>query len=127
MTADNIFVRPKREQRRVVVTGVGAVTPVGLSVNESWENLLAGKSGIAAITQFDAASFDVRFAGEVKGFNPDDYINKKDQKKMDRFIQLSLGAAKMAMADSGISISPELSQRVGTIVGVGIGGLPMIE
>ncbi len=80
------FERPSKPQRRVVVTGVGAVTPLGNSIEESWQNALAGKSGIAKITKFDTTGFDVTFAGEVKGFQADQYIEKKEQKKMDEFI-----------------------------------------
>ena len=103
------------------------VTPLGLTMSESWDGLVAGKSGIATITRFDPTAFDTKIAGEVKGFNPDLYIHKKEQKKMDRFIQLSLAAAKAALEDSGLTITEELKPRMGTIVGVGMGGLPIIE
>lgn len=114
-------------QRRVVVTGLGAITPLGLSAEESWKGLVAGQSGIGPITQFDASQFDAKIAGEVKGFNPDLHVPKKDQKKMDRFIQFSLASANAALKDSGLEITPEISERVGALVGVGMGGLAVIE
>ncbi len=125
--ATNIFTRPAKHQRRVVVTGIGMVTPLGLNKDESWKNCVSGTSGIDNITQFDAASFDVKFAGEVKNFDPTPYIEKKEQKKMDRFIQFSMAAANMAVKDSGISWTEELTEKTGVLVGVGIGGLPGIE
>ncbi|MGE3683198.1 MAG: beta-ketoacyl-ACP synthase II [Bdellovibrionales bacterium] len=121
----NVFVRPTPPQRRVVVTGMGLITPLGLNVEDSWKGLVQGKSGIGPITQFDASTYDARIAGEIKGFNADLYVPKKEQKKMDRFIQLSLAAAKMALDDS--QFKAEDTSRVGTVVGVGMGGLPFIE
>ena len=124
----DIFVRPQRAPlRRVVVTGIGMITPLGLTLDESWKTAVAGQSGIDMITAFDAAKFDVRFAGEIKGFNPDLYVEKKEQKKMERFIQLSMGCAEMALKDSGLTITEELSPRAGSIIGVGIGGLGQID
>lgn len=114
-------------RRRVVVTGLGAVTPLGLSAQETFENALRGQSGIAAITQFDASTFPVKFAGEVKNFNPDNYIPKKEQKKMDRFLQFSLAASTQALQDAGIEFSEELKNRTGVFIGCGIGGLPSLE
>ena len=118
-------------RRRVVVTGLGCVSPVGNSASESWSSLLAGKSGIDNITQFDAANFSVRFAGEVKGFNIGDYIPEKEARHMDRFIHLGLAAACQAVADSGLptgdALKSELAERIGCNIGAGIGGLPMIE
>jgi 3-oxoacyl-[acyl-carrier-protein] synthase II len=119
--------RSPKAQRRVVVTGIGAVTPLGLTMNETWQAALSGKSGIGKITRFPTEGYDVTFAGEVKNFNPDLFIAKKEQKKMDLFIQYSMACAKMALEDAALEISPELSERAGTIVGVGIGGLPSIE
>ena len=117
--------------RRVVVTGLGCVSPVGNTVAESWANLLAGKSGIDLITQFDASNFACKFAGEVKGFNIGDYIPEKEARHMDRFIHLGLAAACQAVADSGLptgdALSAELATRIGCNIGSGIGGLPMIE
>lgn len=125
--AKDIFVRETRPERRVVVTGLGMLTPLGLTVDESWSQAVAGKSGVDRISAFDPARFDVHFAGEVKGFDPNLFIEKKEQKKMDRFIHLSLAAAEMALNDSGLTITEELGDRTGSIVGVGIGGLGAIE
>jgi 3-oxoacyl-[acyl-carrier-protein] synthase II len=118
---------PQRPERRVVVTGMGVLSPLGLSLEETWKNALAGVSGIDAITQFDTTGYDVRFAGEVKGFDPGLYIEKKEQKKMDRFIHLALGASAMAVKDSGLEFTESLGARTGTIIGVGMGGLSAIE
>jgi len=118
-------------RRRVVVTGLGCVSPVGNSVAESWANLLAGASGIDLITQFDPANFGCRFAGEVKGFNIGDYMPEKEARHMDRFIHLGLAAAFQAVKDSGLptgdALDPEVAARIGCNIGSGIGGLPMIE
>lgn len=121
------YVRAPISPKRVVVTGIGAVTPLGNTLAEIWEKALQGKSGIAPITKFATEGFDVKFAGEVKGFNPDLYIEKKEQKKMDTFIHYALASSKMALDMAGLSISEELSQRAGVIIGVGMGGLPLIE
>jgi len=118
-------------RRRVVVTGLGCVSPVGNTVAESWGNLLAGKPGIDFITQFDATNFACRFAGEVKGFDIAAYIPEKEARHMDRFIHLGLAAACQAVADSGLpsgdALPVELAERIGVNIGAGIGGLPMIE
>jgi 3-oxoacyl-[acyl-carrier-protein] synthase II len=118
-------------RRRVVVTGLGCVSPVGNTVAESWANLLEGKPGIDLITQFDASNFACKFAGEVKGFNIADYIPEKEARHMDRFIHLGLAAACQAVADSGLptgdALGDELATRIGCNIGSGIGGLPMIE
>jgi 3-oxoacyl-[acyl-carrier-protein] synthase II len=118
-------------RRRVVVTGLGCVSPVGNSVGESWDRLLAGTSGIDLITQFDSANFGCKFAGEVKGFNIGDYMPEKEARHMDRFIHLGLAAAFQAVKDSGLptgdALDPELATRIGCNIGSGIGGLPMIE
>lgn len=116
-----------RMDRRVVVTGMGMVTPLGLNREESWKNAVQGVSGIDRITQFDAANFDVKFAGEIKNFDPSPYIEKKEQKKMDRFIHLSMATAEMAIKDCGLTFTEELGLRTGAIIGVGIGGLGGIE
>ncbi|HQS30478.1 MAG: beta-ketoacyl-[acyl-carrier-protein] synthase II [Polaromonas sp. 39-63-203] len=117
--------------RRVVVTGLGCVSPVGNTVADSWANVLAGKSGIDAITQFDAGNFACKFAGEVKGFNIGDYVPDKEARHMDRFIHLGLAAACQAVVDSGLptgdALHDELATRIGCNIGSGIGGLPMIE
>ncbi len=115
------------DTRRVVVTGLGMLTPVGIGVDETWGALCAGESGIGAITRFDAADFDCRIAGEVKGFNPLDFIPKKEVKKMDTFIHYALAASIMAVEDAGLKVSPKEADRVGVVVGAGIGGLPAIE
>lgn len=113
--------------RRVVVTGIGAVSPLGNTWQDTWSRALAGESGIANITRFDAANFDTKFAGEVKNFNSDLYIEKKEQKKMDLFIHFALAATKMALEQANLIISDELAPRTGVIVGAGMGGLPWIE
>jgi len=113
--------------RRVVVTGLGLITPIGIGVAETWSAALNGKSGIGPITQFDASSFPVRIAGEVKGFDAANYIEAKEIKKMDRFIHLAVAAATMALDDSGFRITGENAERVGVIIGSGMGGLPAIE
>ncbi|MBC7377379.1 MAG: beta-ketoacyl-ACP synthase II [Burkholderiaceae bacterium] len=118
-------------RRRVVVTGLGCISPVGNTVADSWSNLLAGTPGIDLITQFDASAFACKFAGEVKGFNIADYIPEKEARHMDRFIHLGLAAAAQAVADSGLptgdALGDELATRIGCNIGSGIGGLPMIE
>ena len=114
-------------RRRVVVTGLGAVTPLGLTARETFDNSLSGVSGISPITLFDASALDVRFAGEVKNFSPDPYVHKKEQKKMDRFLHFSMAASQQAITDSGIQFSDELKERTGVFIGCGIGGLPAIE
>jgi 3-oxoacyl-[acyl-carrier-protein] synthase II len=117
--------------RRVVVTGLGCVSPVGNTVADSWSNLLAGQSGIDLITQFDASNFACKFAGEVKNLNIGDFIGDKEARHMDRFIHLGLIAAGQAIADSGLptgsALGDELASRIGCNIGSGIGGLPMIE
>ncbi|WP_439649507.1 beta-ketoacyl-ACP synthase II [Halomonas alkalisoli] len=113
--------------RRVVVTGLGLVTPVGNTVDESWGNILAGKSGIAPIEHFDATSFNTRFGGSVKDFDISPYLNPKDARKMDLFIQYGIAAGAQAIADAGIECTEENAERIGVAVGSGIGGLPMIE
>jgi 3-oxoacyl-[acyl-carrier-protein] synthase II len=117
--------------RRVVVTGLGLISPVGNSVDEGWQNLLAGRSGIANITKFDASQFACRFAGEVKGFQVEDYFPAKDARHMDTFIHYGLAASIQAIRDAGLpakdKLSREEAERIGCLIGSGIGGLPMIE
>ena len=117
----------RSKQRRVVVTGLGCVSPVGNSVSSAWEALLAGQSGIATITRFDASSFSTHFAGEVKGFNVEDYMPGKEARHMDTFIHYGMAAGIQAMQDSGLQVTEQNAERIGVIVGSGIGGLPMIE
>jgi len=113
--------------RRVVITGVGIVSPLGIGNAENWANVIAGKSGISHITRFDTTDFPVKIAGEVKNFDPEQFIDKKEVKKMDLFIQYSLAAAHFAMEDSGLVIDESNAERVGVLVGAGLGGLPSIE
>jgi 3-oxoacyl-[acyl-carrier-protein] synthase II len=113
--------------RRVVVTGVGVVSPLGCGNQKNWDSLIAGTSGIDLITRFDASDLPVKIAGEVKDFVAEDFIEKKEIKKMDLFIQYSLAAAHYAMEDSGLAITEENAERVGVLVGAGLGGLPTIE
>jgi 3-oxoacyl-[acyl-carrier-protein] synthase II len=117
----------RSRERRVVVTGLGCISPVGNTVADSWAALTAGKSGIATITKFDATPFSTRFAGEVKGFHIEDYIPGKEARHMDTFIHYGMAAGMQAMQDSGLSVSDENADRIGVIVGSGIGGLPLIE
>jgi len=113
--------------RRVVVTGLGMVTPLGIGVEKTWEAICRGESGIGHITKFDTADFPTKIAGEVKDFNPSDYIDKKEIKKMDIFIHYALAGAIMAVDDSGLKITDENADMVGVLVGAGLGGLPSIE
>jgi len=113
--------------RRVVVTGLGLVTPVGSSLDKAWNNIKNGVSGIRKIDSFDASSFSVQISGSVIDFNADDYISPKDQKKMDTFIHYGIGASVMAINDSGLEITDENRERIGISIGSGIGGLPYIE
>jgi 3-oxoacyl-[acyl-carrier-protein] synthase II len=118
-------------RRRVVVTGLGLVSPVGNTVAEGWANLVAGRSGIDTITKFDASAFSCRFAGEVKGFQVEDYIPAKEARHMDSFIHYGMAAAVQAIADAGLphgeALGEDKAERIGVLVGSGIGGLPMIE
>jgi 3-oxoacyl-[acyl-carrier-protein] synthase II len=113
--------------RRVVVTGVGLVSALGIGTEETWKNLLAGQSGVGPITQFDTAGFSTTIAAEVKGFDPLLYIEKKEVKKMGRFIQFAMAASQMAMEAAGLAITPEVAERVGAFIGTGIGGFDVIE
>ena len=113
--------------RRVVVTGIGLICAVGNTTEEVWKNLLAGKSGVAKITQFDASNFACQIAAEVKNFDPLQFVEKKEAKKMGRFIYFALAAAEEAMKSSGLQITPEIAERVGVHIGSGIGGFDIIE
>ena len=114
-------------KRRVVVTGLGMVTPVGNTVNETWENILAGKSGIAKIEHFDVSEFSVQIGGSIRNLDVDSYIPKKEQKKMDPFIHYGLTAGIQAIQDAGLEVTEENAARIGVAIGSGIGGLPGIE
>src|SRR5512136_2903309 len=112
--------------RRVVVTGIGLVSPLGVGTEATWEGLVAGRSGIGPITRFDATGFSVRIAGEVKGFYPGLVMEPKEARKYDTFCHYALAASDMALAMSGLAITPENATRVGVVIGSGIGGLPWI-
>lgn len=116
-----------KPQRRVVVTGLGAITPLGNTVDEFWSNVAAGRSGVGPITLFDASALPTRFAAEVRGFDPSAYINKKDVRKMDRFTQFAFVAAQQALKDSGLTITDANRDDVGCIMGSGIGGIVTLE
>ena len=111
-------IQPKR---RVVVTGIGLVTPLGIGLEENWQALCKGKSGVRKITRFDATEFPSQIAAEVPDFVPTDYVDKKDVKKMDTFIQYAIAASRMAIADANFSISDQNAHRVGVVIGSGIG------
>ena len=118
-------------RRRVVVTGLGCISPVGNTVGDAWANLLAGKSGIDLITKFDASNFSCKIAGEVKGFNVEQYMSAKDARTMDSFIHYGIAAAEQAVRDAGLptgeALSEDLATRIACVIGSGIGGLPLIE
>jgi 3-oxoacyl-[acyl-carrier-protein] synthase II len=114
-------------KRRVVVTGLGLITPLGTGLEQTWTALCAGRSGVRRISRFDPSGHDCQIAGEVRDFTPTDYIEKKDLKKMDLFIQYAIGASQMAFADSGLKIDAANADRVGVYIGSGIGGLSSIE
>lgn len=113
--------------RRVVVTGLGIVSPLGTGIERNWEAALHGTSGIGKVTRFDASDFPTKIAGEVKGFNPEDYVDRKDVKKMDRFIHFAIAGAKEAMTDANLQIKEDIAERTGVIMGAGLGGLESIE
>jgi len=114
-------------KRRVVITGLGMVSPVGLNVSDSWTNVLAGKSGIAPLTHFDVSAYSVRFGGSIRDFDITDYISNKDAKKMDLFIHYGIAAGMQAVRDSGLIVTEENAERIGVAIGSGIGGLTGIE
>ena len=114
-------------QRRVVVTGVGLLSAVGIGTEETWQAIREGRNGISRIEQFDPTAFNSRIAGEVKHFDPQRYIEKKEIKKMGRFIQFAIAASDFAMAQSGLRISPDIAERAGVYIGSGIGGFEVIE
>lgn len=114
-------------RRRVAITGIGLVTPLGNDIATNWANLVAGKSGVARVTRFDASELPVRIAGEVRGFDPADYIEKKEIKKMDAFIHYAIAAAQMAVDDSCLTLPTAAAERVGVLLGVGLGGIGALE
>ncbi len=114
-------------KKRVVITGMGIVSPLGIGIEENWQALCQGKSGIGPITRFDTTEYPAKIAGEVKNFNPEEYVDKKDLKKMDIFIQYALAAGSMAIKQSGLIINESNADRVGVLVGSGLGGLQTIE
>src|SRR5438270_6155892 len=101
------------DQQRVVITGLGVVTSLGIGVEPFWENILAGKSGVSRISSFDPSAFTTQIAAEIKEWDPEQYAERKEARRMDRFVQFAVGATRMAMADSGLSIIPENAERVG--------------
>src|SRR5262245_14738010 len=115
--------------RRAVITGIGLVTPLGIGIDENWQALVGGKSGIGPITQFDCSQFPTKFAGEVKGFDPTRWIEKREAKSIDRFLQFSLAAGQMALDDAGLPrrFEGEAAERAGCFVGAGLGGVITIE
>ena len=112
---------------RVVITGLGAVAPSGIGIETIWQNLIKGVSAIGPITRFDASKHDCRIAGEVKGFDPLQWLDKKEARKMDLFIHYAMAAAQMAVEDAGLKVTSEDAERVGVFVGTGMGGVPALE
>jgi 3-oxoacyl-[acyl-carrier-protein] synthase II len=115
------------QERRVVITGMGAITPIGLSMESFWKGLLAGCSGVAPVTEFDCSAIATRIAAPVKGFEPDAFIDRKESKRMDRFVHFAVAASKMAVEDARLEITDENRDRVGVFIGSGIGGLATLE
>ena len=113
--------------RRVVITGIGLVTPIAIGTEETWQGVLAGRSGIGPITRFDSTAFATHFAGEVKGFDPTQWMTAREAKTLDPFIQYAVAAGSLAVADSGLEIKGEFGERVGCFVGAGLGGVTTIE
>ena len=116
-----------RKRRQVVVTGVGLVSPLAVGTEDTWAGIVGGHSGIGPITLFDTSRYSTRFAGEVPGFDPLGWLDKKDVKKCARFIQFAVAATAMAMDQSGLRIGPANATRVGVVIGSGIGGFEVIE
>lgn len=114
-------------KRRVVVTGLGLISPLGVGTEKSWDSLCKGKSGIGRITRFDAGNFSTRIAGEVKDFTPEDFINKKEAKRMDRFVQFGVAASQMAAKDAKLDIDETNNESIGTLIGTGFGGIETLE
>ena len=126
MNTESIFYRPSVE-RKVVVTGMAAITPLGLTLQQLWPQLLEGQSGIAPITHFDASEYDVRIAGEVKDFAPENWIDAKTLRHIERFTQFAIASGQSALEDSGLEISDQISERAGCLIGTGMGGLETIS
>jgi 3-oxoacyl-[acyl-carrier-protein] synthase II len=122
-----LYIQEEDLNRRVVITGVGLVSPLGIGVNETWQALCAGKSGVGEITRFDTSKFQTKIAAEVKNFNAQDFLPQKEAKRTERFIAYAIAAARMAMEDSGLVIDSTNSARVGVITGCGLGGLGILE
>src|SRR3954467_6626205 len=116
-----------REQRRVVITGMGAVSPLGNDVESSWKAAVEGRSGTGPVTRFDASAFETRIAAEVKGFNPEDYIPPKEIRRMDRFIHYAIAVSKQAAEQAKLDINPENADEIGVIIGSGIGGIETLS
>src|SRR5690348_7123171 len=114
------------QPRRVVVTGLGALTPVGLDVASTWDGLVHGRSGIGLVEKFETDDLDVRIAGEVKGFDPAQFLDRKEARRMDRFLQLGLVAAQEAVRDADLKVTPDNAERIAVLVGSGIGGISTI-
>src|SRR5208283_4175025 len=114
-------------ERRVVITGIGVLTPLGSELEVFWQNLLAGKSGIAPVTRFDTTAYDCKIGGEVKDFKPEEFMPIKETRRTDRFTQYAIGAAKKAIADAGVDVAKGDPNRVGVLIGSGIGGMETIE
>ena len=129
LAADSAAVYPERKltRRRVVITGLGIISPVGNSVDQAWQNIVAGRSGIDRVTRFDASTFPVQIAGEVKNFDIAEYISAKDARRMDTFIHYGMAAGIQAIRDAGLEAHPANADRIGVSIGSGIGGLPLIE
>ncbi|MGK7957335.1 MAG: beta-ketoacyl synthase N-terminal-like domain-containing protein, partial [Crocosphaera sp.] len=113
--------------KRVVVTGLGAITPIGNTLTDYWQGLISGKSGIAEITHFDPSQHACRIAGEVKGFDPHDYLDRKEAKRMDRFAQFGVSGSLQALADSKLVINDLNAEQIGVIIGTGVGGIKVLE
>ena len=124
---ENVRERIRKVRPRVVITGLGAITPLGNTVRETWEGLLAGRSGIARITQFDASDLPVQIAGEIKGFDPKKYVSFKEARRMSRASQVAIGSASQAIEDAGFSGGWPDTERVSVFFGTGVGGLEKIE
>ena len=114
-------------KRRVVITGMGAVTPIGNTVADFWQNLIQGKSGVTRVSRIDVGDVPTQIAGEVKGFQPDLYMDKKEMRRMDRYTQFAIAGVKMALEDAAVDMSEMPSERVGVVIGSGIGGMETLE